>query len=277
MTVLLALASSIVWGTSDFVAGLVSRRRPAAAVTGWSQALSLVLLTVIVVARPWPDTLDWLPWANLAGVAGAAGLVSFYTALATGTMGVVAPIAALGAAVPVTLGVLSGETPGGLAWVGMAVGMGGAALASGPELQAGMSVRPVALAVTAAGCFGTALFALDRGARSSLLHTLWGMRLTSVTLFVVIALVLRSVGGVRARDLPVLTAVGFADLAANTLFGVASASGYVSVASVLGSLYPVATILLARIVLGERLIAVQRVGVVLSMAGVVCIASAGAG
>ena len=149
----------------------------------------------------------------------------------------------------------------------------GIALASGPELSGDVSPRPVALACIAAVGFGFALYCLDRGSRESLLHTLWGMRMTSVTVFVVAALVLRTAGGVGRADVPALFAIGVGDLAANAMFAFASSRGLVSVASVLGSLYPVVTVLLARFLLHERLRRMQSVGVALSLVGVAVIAA----
>jgi drug/metabolite transporter (DMT)-like permease len=211
-------------------------------------------------------------WAIAAGAAGAAGLICFYTALASGTMGVVAPISSLGALVPVFLGLLTGEHPSVTAWVGMAVAVTGAALASGPELTGVVPPRPVMLAAVAAACFGAALYCLDRGARYAVLETLWGMRVTSVVLFLIAGLAVRSVGGTRARDLPALAVIGLGDVTANGLFAVASSRGMVSVASVLGSLYPVATLFWARLLLGERLRRIQSIGVALTLVGVVAIA-----
>lgn len=279
MPAVLALLSAIVWGTSDFVAGVLSRTLRPVVVVAWTQLSALVLLTAIVAVRGLPEHgyAGWSPWAVLAGVAGALGLLCFYSALSTGTMGVVAPIAAVGAGIPVLLGVLTGDQPSALAWWGIAVALVGVVLASGPELQAGLHVRPVLLACLAAVGFGVALFALDRGARVSLLHTLWGMRLASGVGYAVLALVARSLGGVAARQVPVLVAVGIGDLAANALFGLASSMGMVSIAAVLGSLYPVATIILARFVLNERLRPVQIIGSTLALAGVVLIAAAGRG
>ena len=276
MLSLLALASSAFWGTSDFFAGLKARIIAPPAVVAITQAFALVALSVILLVRhtglsgsftghgPW--------WAIAAGLAGSLGLVCFYTALASGTMGVVAPISSLGALVPVFLGLLTGEHPSPTAWVGMAVAVTGAALASGPELTGAVPRRPVLLAVVAAACFGTALYCIDRGARYAVLETLWGMRATSVTLFLVAGLVVRSVGGTRARDLPALAVIGLADVTANGLFAFSSSRGMVSVASVLGSLYPVATLFWARLLLGERLRKVQALGVALTLAGVVAIA-----
>jgi drug/metabolite transporter (DMT)-like permease len=274
MVSLLALLSSAVWGTSDFFAGLVSRRLPAASVVAWSQGIALIAMSVLVAVKHDDFALDgWPVWAVTAGVAGAGGLVCFYAALSTGTMGVVAPVASLGVVVPVLLGLAGGDEPATLAWAGMAVAIAGVALASGPELSGAVLPRPVLLASLAAVGFGLALYALDRGSRVSLMHTIWGMRLTSVVIFAVAAIALRTAGGVVTRDLPALTAIGLADLVANALFAYSSSRGLVSVSSVLGSLYPVATVLWARFLLRERLRHVQVVGVVCSMVGVALIAS----
>jgi drug/metabolite transporter (DMT)-like permease len=274
VSALLALCSSLLWGTSDFVAGLKSKTLPPAAVVGWSQMVGFLTLCVVVVVMGNPLTASgWQGWAVASGLAGAVALAAFYAALSTGTMSVVAPVASLGAALPVLLGVATGDTPSPVAWVGMGVAVLGTVLASGPEIRSGLPLRPVLLAVVAAVGFGTVLFCMDRGARVSLVSTLWGMRLTSLVVYAVVAAVRRSTGGVGRRDWPTLVFVGLADLSANALFVAASTQGLVSVAAVLGSLYPVVTILLARAILAERLRMVQNVGVVLAMAGVVAIAT----
>ena len=276
MLVLLALASSAAWGTSDFFAGLKARTIAPPAVVAVTQSAALVALSAILLVRNTglsPSFTGNAPlWSIAAGVSGAAGLIFFYTALASGTMGVVAPISSLGALVPVLLGMITGEQPSASAWVGMAVAVAGAALASGPELSGALPARPVILAALAAACFGTALFCIDRGARFAVLETLWTMRLTSVVLFLVAGLVVRSAGGTCVHDLPVLAVIGLGDVTANALFAVSSSRGLVSVASVLGSLYPVATVFWARLLLGERLRRIQAFGVVLTLLGVVAIA-----
>ncbi len=276
MLSLLALLSSAAWGTSDFFAGLKARTMAPTAVVAVTQACALVALSIILLVRNQGLAPEFSGngalWAAVAGLAGSAGLVCFYTALASGTMGVVAPISSLGALVPVLLGLLTGEHPSVTAWVGMGLAVTGAALASGPELAGAVPPRPVILAAAAAGFFGMALFSIDRGARYALLETLWEMRLISVALFLVAALVVRSVGGTRVRDLPVLAVIGLGDVTANALFAFASSRGLVSVASVLGSLYPVATLFWARLLLGERLRRVQGIGVALTLVGVLAIA-----
>ncbi len=274
MLSLLALASSAVWGTSDFLGGVAARRRPALAVVGVSQALALVVLTAVVAARGEVGIGPWWPYAVAAGLTGTTALVSFYAALSTGTMGVVSPIAALGVVVPVGVGYATGERPGALAGLGILVAVVGVVLAGGPELSGGASRRPIGLALIAAVGFGATLTLLDRGASISLLHTLWGMRLTSATVFLAVALGVRSIGGVTGRDLPLLLLIGCGDLLANGLYAFASSRGLVSLASVLGSLYPAATVVLARVVLDERLRTIQVVGIVGCLAGSALIALA---
>ncbi len=283
----LALLSSGLWGTADFVGGVVSKRIRSVVVVAWSQAAGLVAVTVTALVIGAVDApLGWLPWSVLAGVAGASALVAFYAALASGTMGVVSPIAALGAIVPVLAGVVAGERPSTVQVVGVVLALAGAALASGPELAPGRGGtrgggRPVLLAVLAAVGFGVALLAIGRGAESSAVMTLVGMRAVSVTAFAVALMVLalrrggtvaRSTAGVGRRDVPVVAAIGLADVGANLCFGIASTLGLLSLTAVLGSLYPVMTVLLARFVLHERLLPVQVAGIGAAFVGVALIA-----
>ena len=271
----LALGAALSFGISDFAGGMVSRRRPAVAVVGVSQACSLAVLMVVMAVVGWPGSFAWLPWAALAGLSGAAGLVLFYQALAVGTVGVVSPISALGAIIPVSAGLLGGERPAPLTVAGIVVALSGAVLASGPELRGEPHVkgRAVLYAVGAAVGFGVAMLALARGAGTSTWATLAGMRLTSVLAFAVAALALRSVGGIRARELPVLAGLGLADVGANFLLATATTMAMLSVSTVLAALYPVVTVALAAVLLHERMRPIQVAGTVAALAGVVLIAA----
>ena len=162
-------------------------------------------------------------------------------------MGVVSPIAALGVAVPVIAGFIGGETPSTLQAVGLVIALVGAVATSGPELSGGASARSVGLAAFAGVCFGTVFLAVDQGAKSSALMTLVGMRTTSIVMFGIAAIALRSIGGLDRTDLFPLFVIGFFDVAANLMYALASNRGYVSIVSVLASLYPVMTVLLARV------------------------------
>lgn len=278
MAVVLALLSSLLWGGADFLGGTVSRRRAAPLVVGTSQAAGLVAITVVAVgAGAFGDDTGYLLWAVGAGLAGLVGLVCFYAALAAGTMGVVSPIAALGVVVPVLVGLVRGERPATVQLVGITVAVVGVVLASGPELAGRAGATPLLLALVAAGGFGMALLFIAEGSKSSTLMTLVTMRLTSVSVLTVVLLVVlrrrsRPDLGLDRRDLWLVLLIGLGDVAANLTFGLASTRGLVSVVAVLGSLYPVVTVLLARVVLGERLGAAQAVGVAGALGGVGLIA-----
>lgn len=271
---LLALGSAVTWGVADFSGGMLSRRLPSAAVVGVSQACSLVLLLALLPLIPAPPDAGWVPWSVLAGLAGAAALVCFYRALAYGTVGVVSPISALGASIPVLAGLLGGENPGPLRMAGIVVALAGAVLASGPELRGEQPVKAQAIwfAVAAAAGFGVTMLAITRGAASSPMLTMVGMRGASVVAFGLAALVLRSVGGVAVRDLPKLALLGVGDVTANALLGFASTMGLLSITAVLSALYPVVTVALAAIILHERMKPIQVAGVVLAFVGVGLIA-----
>ena len=274
MPALLAVLSSLLWGSADFGGGLASRRLPAPAVVAWSQLAGLLgASTVVVATGAWRGPAGWLPWAPAAGAAGGAALLAFYLALASGRMSVVSPIASLGVLVPVLGGLATGDRPSGAQWAGMVLAVGGAFAASGPELRGAVGRRSVALAAGAGVGFGLALLLMARGALANPAMTMAGMRATSVLAFALVGLARRTAGGVAPRDLPVLAAVGLADVGANLLYGVAVRSELLSVVAVLGALYPVATVLLARVVLAERLAPVQRFGVVGALGGVVLLAA----
>jgi drug/metabolite transporter (DMT)-like permease len=243
------------------------------AVVGGSQLCGLLAIATVAVATgAWRGDTGWLPWAVAAGLAGTGGLVCFYAALAAGTMGVVSPIAALGAVVPVIIGVVSGERPSGVSLAGLVVALLGAVLASGPELRGGAGARPVALAALAGVGFGFALVFIERGARFDSVMTLTGMRMTSVTVFAVVALAMRTLGGLRPSDAVPLALVGLGDVGANLLYALATQRGLLSVTAVVGSLYPVVTVLLARFVLHERLARIQQIGVAAALLGVALVA-----
>jgi drug/metabolite transporter (DMT)-like permease len=274
VAILLALLSSVMWGASDFLGGLVSRRRPVLVIVGWSASFGLGMATVAVyLTEGWHGPLGWAPWGAATGAAGALGLICYYAALSTGTMGVVAPVTSLGVVVPVVIGLLSGETPSGLVWLGIAVAIVGIVLTSGPEFTGEASARPVIVAALAGLFFGVFFVFMDQGSEDSPLLTLWAMRAVVTAGFVVAALVRRTTGGLVARDLGWVVAIAAGDLGANLAFGVASTMGFVSITSVLSSLFPVITVLLARLVLKERLRAVQIAGVAVTMVGVACISA----
>ncbi|MDT7546691.1 MAG: hypothetical protein QOE99_2801 [Actinomycetota bacterium] len=283
MSALLALLSSCLWGVSDFLGGTASRRLPVPSVLVLSQLTALLLLAPLAVATGALDTpRSYVLPAAIAGAVIMAALGMFFRALSIGTMGVVAPVAALGVAVPVVVGLARGESPSGWQLAGIVVAVLGVVLASGPELSGDGAggAQALLLAAGAAVGFGVVLLLVaqaSEGERGAVVMTLLTMRITSVALLTVglLALVRRSGWdlAVTRQDLPVLVLIGIADASANGTYAIASRSSLVSVAAVLASLYPVVTVVLAYRVHGERLRRVQVGGVAAALAGVVLIAA----
>ena len=272
MAFALALISSLLWGTSDFIGGTVSRRLPSATVLMWATILSLPFLAVVAFASgdlQWTPTTIW--WGIAAGVSGSLGIASLYRGLSTGVMGVVAPISSTSVIVPVVLGFAMGESVGIIAVVGIVIAIAGVVLAGGPHLRdfSTGGHRPVLFAIGAALGIGLSLAAIARGSEASSVSTLLVMRLTYV--FVLLALVIAASSQIRperASTYGPLLAIGLLDTSANGLFAVASRVGPLAIVAVLASLYPVATLVLARQLHGERIGRIQAIGVVLALVGV---------
>jgi drug/metabolite transporter (DMT)-like permease len=272
--VLLALASSVTWGVADFSGGLLSRRNPLAAVTIGSQAVGFVLIALVVAAAGRVD-VDSLWIGAVGGLGGGAGLACFYGALARGTMSIVAPITACSAVVPVALSLATGDRPSALALGGVGIAFAGALLASVEERATGDAARgdAIVLAVGAAVAIGLFVFFLGKAAKhGSVLSALLGARLGSLALLVVWATATGAAMRLGARSGLLVGLVGLADMTANALFSLASRHGLLAVVSVLGSLFPVVTVVLAHVVLHERVSRVQQLGVAVTLVGV-CIVS----
>ena len=276
MTVLLALAASALWGTSDFGGGLMSRRLDPSVAVLISQAIALAGLLVLlpfltVTAGTYALT------AAAAGVVATLSLAAFYRAMATAPMSLVAPITAAGTGIPVVAGMVRGEHLNVLQLAGIAVTLTGIVLASGPEFRSGMPVRRQALgfAIGAAVGFGVAYTLLALAASSGVYGTLLWQRIGG--LIVLGPIVARSgiLKGIRltARRLGALALIGGGDIVANGSYALAASRGDLSIAAVLASLYPVVTALLARGVLAERLRPVQSVGVIAAVTGVLLLST----
>lgn len=276
MPAVLALLSSLLWGTADYLGGTASRRLDALRVVLVSQAVALGgLLPLVALLSPGLRAAA-VGSGVAAGLVGPAALFAFYRALALGTMGVVAPIAALGVVVPVVAGLVSGEEPSTVQAAGIAVAVVGVVLASGPELRgAGRGgTRPLVLALGAALGFGVVFVLLAAGSADAgtgeVVLVLLAMRATSVLVLGALLLARSGPSGVTVprRALPALAVIGAFDVGANGTFAVASQSELVSVVAVLASLYPAVTAVLAWRIHRERLRPLQLAGVAAALAGV---------
>jgi drug/metabolite transporter (DMT)-like permease len=272
----LALASSLVYGVSDFLGGSKSRSVPLLTVLLISQTTALALLAAIVVVRgEGPPGGEFVVYAVLAGVSEAVGVATLYRGLAVGVMSIVAPVAATAPVVPVVAAIALGEPPAALQGAGIALGIAGIAIISlDPSGERSGDVRTSLLfgLLTALG-FGGFLVALDGASEGGVPWALLVARITTVAVFALAFVVRRPPGGVRRADLPVLALIGALVVGADSMYAVASTKGLLSVVSVLSSLYPVVTIGLARCYLRERLRPHQRIGVAAALSGAVTISA----
>jgi drug/metabolite transporter (DMT)-like permease len=270
----LALAASLSWGVADYLAGLRSRRLPLLTVLLVVQSAGLLSIAIVVAVRgEGPPGTEAIGYAVLAGLAGAVGLASLYRGLAIGAMSVVAPITATGVVVPVVFGLATGDDMSGLQAAGIVLAIGGVVLAArepGP-LARGSLAAGAGIAIVGAVAFGIILVALDAAADGDALWATLVMRATSWTIWLVGFAALRPSLAMTPSDFRALALVGVLDTGANALFGLATTRGLLSVVSVLAQLYPVVTVLLARVHLGERISRPQQAGVVAAFAGVALI------
>ncbi len=299
MTILLGLAAGLCWGVGDFFGGVQSRRLPILAVALWSQLAGGLALVAVLVAVGGEAAPAGLLWGIGGGLFSGGALLLLYRGLATGIMSVVAPISACGALVPVFVGLARGEVPGVFASLGIVAALagitvvslqarpapvasrvaahesvparGGAPLPHGPYIARGALL----LALGAALGFGM-FFVLVRQGSADGTSPLWvvaGARVGSLMTMLSVIVLGRRPAPWPGRQIGTITIVGLLDTAANALFAYAAWLGDLGVAAVLASLYPVATVLLGRLVLDERLTRLQAAGVAMALAGVALIAA----
>jgi uncharacterized membrane protein len=269
----LALAAAASWGVGDFFGGLKSRSLNPVAILIVAQPIGLTLLAIWVAVRGQGPPGSSVLWACLAAVLGTTGLIAFYKGMAAGALSIVAPIAGAGAAIPVIWGLAHGDHPSGYQELGFAAALIGVVLASFERRpEAARLAAGVGWAVIAMVAFGAYYIPMHEASHGDFLWAAFVFRLTSTTLIAAAWLVLRPPSARRA-DLPVLASIGILDTGGNVFFAAASAKGLVSVVSILASLYPVVTVLLARAVLHERVHRSQELGIVLALAGIVLISA----
>lgn len=276
MAALLALGGALCWGVGDFLGGLAARRIAVLTVIAVSQAVGLAGLAawVWLAGEPFPGALELLPAAG-AGVAVLVGVAALYRGLAIGAMGIVAPISAAGPVVPLAVDAAQGTTPSAPQWLGIGLVLLGIATLSrersspgGRQLTSGSG-----LAIVAALGFGLFFVGIDAASDESATWAVLTARCAAVPLAVVAALATSAALRPPKGMWPVLVTVGLVDTFANVLVATATTRGAAGIVAVLGSLYPVVTIVLARILLTERLSVQKRVGGVVALAGAAFVAA----
>jgi uncharacterized membrane protein len=278
VAVVFGLLAAAGFGAGDFLGGLASKRAATQTVVVGSQlvGLTIAVLLSLFIAAPGLRSVDLL-YGAVGGCIGLVGVTLLYRGLAVGRMSVVAPITAVGSAiVPVAWGLASGERPSVVAFVGVLVSLPAVALVSRVPSDADSTVvsarGEVLMAASAGLCFGVALVLFSEAADDTGLWPLVASRAVSVTLLAIGALAMGRLPAPSGDALPVIVGTGVLDITANSFYFFGVGTGLVSLVAVLASLYPAGTVVLARVVLDERLSRHQVAGMALAVAGAALIA-----
>jgi drug/metabolite transporter (DMT)-like permease len=267
------LSSAASWGAGDFCGGLATRRTPVLQVVVTSQVIgtSAMALLAVAIREPFPSAATFA-WCLCAGVFGALGLVALYRALATGSMAIAAPVSGiLSAAVPVAIGAMFQGPPSHRQAVGFAVAFVAVGLVSSTRERG--RLQHVSLAVAAGIGFGMFIAILGRVATGSVVAPVVAARCGSLALLIPLA-IRRGAFAVPPRGaMPIIAAAGAFDAGGNAFLVLAAQAGRLDVAAVLSSFYAASTVLLARIVLHERLGALRLAGLVAALGAIALITS----
>ncbi len=277
MSVPVALPAALAYGVADFAGGLATRRAPVVTVTAGAQFVGLLALVPAMWLVGGTPSGAAFGVGALAGIAGAGGLLLYLKGLAVGPMGVVAPLSAVvGAGLPLLVGLAGGERLGPVSVAGLVVALAAIVLANSGTRDA-VAARGVLLGLASGVGFGLFFVGLDATPADSGLWPLLAGRITSVTLLVTLVVAVRLGGGkgaTRGGVVGLVVVSGVFDSVANVGFLLATRLGDLGVSAVLVSLYPVVVVLLARIVLHERLTAAQLTSAGLALTASVLLASA---
>jgi drug/metabolite transporter (DMT)-like permease len=272
-SIVLALSASVTWGVADFFGPLKGRRFGALRVLVYVQLGGLLVISAMVAIRgKGPEDIGAL-LAIPAALSGTIGLYAYYRGIAVGAISIVAPIAGISAVVPVAVGIASGDHPSTWQWVGIAASLVGVFLASREPGRTGRVAAGVGLALLAAIGFGGYFPPMHAAGNADFWWAALIFRMTSTAMILSVVAVRRPSLGMPAVEVPILALIGTGDMLGNLLFAAASTSGLVSITSVLASLYPIVTVVLARVILKERVARSQETGIVLTLAGVALISA----
>jgi drug/metabolite transporter (DMT)-like permease len=267
--VIFGLIGALSWGSGDFSGGVAAKRMNTFVVLVVAHTTGLILLVALALlsGEPFPSPLNLL-WGGAAGLVGAIGLAAFYQALAVGRMGVVAPIAAvLSAGLPVIFTAFAMGLPGVPQLIGFGFALVAVWLISRPE-RAGGRPRGVGLAVLAGLGFGSFFILLAQVRTSAIFWPLATARLASLLLMTLIVLIRRPAEAPKKTTIIIAILAGVLDVGGNVFFVLATHAGRLDVASVVSSLYPGATVLLASIFLKERLTRMQVIGLLFALVAI---------
>jgi drug/metabolite transporter (DMT)-like permease len=273
LAVALALGASATWGLADFFGPLKGRTLGALRVLVYVQLGGLAAIALAIAIRgKGPADLSAL-FAIPAAISGTLGLYAYYRGMAVGAMSIVAPIAGISAGIPVIFGIVTGDRPSPWQWLGIAGALGGVFLASREAGHGGRVAAGVGLALLAAIGFGGYFPPMHAAGEADFWWASLIFRMTSTSVILAAVAIRRPSVAVSPIEVPLLALIGIGDMLGNLLFAAASTSGLVSITSVLASLYPIITVVLARLVLKERVARSQEAGIALTLAGVALISA----
>src|SRR5438132_230790 len=270
----LALGASLTWGLADFFGPLKGRTLGALRVLFYVQLSGLVTIAIVVAIRG-EGPAGWAVLLAIpAGISGTLGLYAYYRGVAVGAISIVAPIAGLAAVIPVAVGIASGDRPSTWQVAGMVCALAGVFLASRERgRKTSRLAAGVGLALLAALGFGGYFPPMHAAGNVDFWWASLLFRTTSTLVILGVIALRRPSLSVERNHLPPLALVGIGDMLGNFLFAAASTTGLVSVTSVLASLYPIVTVVMARVVLAERVARSQESGIALTLAGVALISA----
>ena len=272
--VALALGTALCYGVSNFIGPLLSRELPTLTVLVAGQTVALVVSALVVVLHGGDSPpLVEVGAGVLAGLGNAAGLALFYAAAASGPLSVVTPIGATGAAVPVLIGLGTGERLGVLGVLGILLAIGGVVLAgrraSASAAEAADLRRTVLLSAASAVCFGVFLWAIAPASETGIFWGVMVSRFALVASLVAGALLFGRALRIPVADAPKVALPGVLLFAGTLMYAAATQQGLLSVVSVIATLFPVVTVTLAFVFLHERPSRVQWTGIAAALVGVV--------
>jgi drug/metabolite transporter (DMT)-like permease len=291
--IVLALGASLTWGVADFFGPLKGRKYGVLRVLFYVQLGGLAVIALVVAVRGKGPADSAALIAIPAAFSGTLGLYAYYRGMAVGAMSIVAPIAGISAVVPVTVGLISGDRPSTWQLLGIAAALSGVFLASrepaaqrpvrvsgpGDGVWGNREVPParsrlapgVGLALLAALGFGGYFPAMHAAGDADFWWASLIFRMTSTSIVLATVAIRRPSLAIEPVQIPLLALIGTGDMLGNLLFAAAASQGLISITSVLASLYPIVTIMLARLLLKERVARSQEAGIVLTLAGVALI------
>jgi len=284
VVILLGLAAAVLYGSGDFLGGMATRKVHVLAVLAVAETAAVIAALAAVAMWPSPATVAGLAWGISAGLTGGLGLIIFYAGLAAGPMSVVAPVSGLVSTIlPVAVALAQGERPGAVVYAGALLCLVAIVLASSagdtsavPRTGRAAPGRAIGYGIASGASFGLFFLLIRNAGQSGELWPVAAGRIGELAIVLIAAAVLQRgllPRGAGSRPLLAAAGAGVIDVVANICYVAATRTGAFGLAVVLASLYPGVTVLLARMVLGERLRWVQRAGLGLAAIGILLVAA----